>query len=92
MCKLHPTGTAYKIGLPDANRMWQYHFNGHDDVEHKERDAYDSNTTGFTDFELDEGKFDEADEQMLVVRGANSLKSQVKTEKSIAFMLSKKFL
>ena len=71
------------FGLPDANRMWQYHFNGHDDVEHKERDSYDSNTSEQMDFELDESKFDEADEQMLVVRGANSLKSQVKKAISI---------
>ena len=71
------------FGLPDTNRMWQYHFNGHDDVEHKERDSYDSNTSEQMDFELDESKFDEADEQMLVVRGANSLKSQVKKAISI---------
>ena len=71
------------FGLPDANRMWQYHFNGHDDVEHKERDSYNSNIVEFKDFEFDESKFNEDNEQMLVVRGANSLKLQVKKAKSI---------
>lgn len=72
------------FGLPDANRMWQYHFNGHDDVEHKGRDTCDSNTTGFTDFEIDETKFDEADEQMLVVRGAKKAMQQSTKAKSMA--------
>ena len=71
------------FGLPDANRMWQYHFNGHDDVEYKERDSYNSNIVEFKDFEFDESKFNEDNEQMLVVRGANSLKLQVKKAKSI---------
>ncbi len=72
------------FGLPDANRMWQYHFNGHEDAKHDEDDSYDRETTRPTDYEYDEGKFNEDDEQMLVVRGANNATQKATKAKSMA--------
>lgn len=72
---LDNVGLYNYFGLPDANRKWQYHFNGREDVEHESRSSYDRNGGGFSDFEFDESKFNEDNEQMLVVRGASSLDS-----------------
>ena len=59
------------FGLPDANRKWQYYFNGYEDVEHKERDSINRDNFDALDFEFDENRYCEDNEQMLVVRGAN---------------------
>lgn len=59
------------FGLPDANRKWQYYFNGYEDVEHKERNSTNRDNFDALDFEFDENRYCEDNEQMLVVRGAN---------------------
>lgn len=71
------------FGLPDANRKWQYHFKGHDDVVHDEHDAYDRYSSLSMDFEFDESKFNEDDEQMLVVRGAKEMTQRQTKAKTI---------
>lgn len=58
------------FGLPDANRKWQYHFKGRDDVEHEEHTKRDGDLSDRLCFALDDDKFNEDDEQMMVVRGA----------------------
>lgn len=58
------------FGLPDANRKWQYHFNGRDDVEHVSCKGKENNTFMVSDYELYETKLNEDDEEMQVVRGA----------------------
>ncbi len=58
------------FGLPDANRMWQYHFKGHESVVHEERETNSRNPERELNFDLDESKFAEDDENMEVVRGA----------------------
>lgn len=72
------------FGLPDANRKWQYHFNGHDDVKHDEHDSYDRETSLSVDLEFEESKFNEDDEQMLVVRGASHMAQQLTKAKKMA--------
>lgn len=71
------------FGLPDANRKWLYHFKGHDDVVHDEHDAYDRYSSLSMDFEFDESKFNEDDEQMLVVRGAKEMTQRQTKAKTI---------
>lgn len=71
------------FGLPDANRKWQYHFKGHDDVVHDEHDVYDRYSSLSMDFEFDESKFNEDDEQMLVVRGAKEMTQRQTKAKTI---------
>lgn len=60
------------FGLPDANRKWNYHFSGRDDVEHETNKNKDRIFVGDADFVFDESKFNEDDEEMLVVRGSTS--------------------
>lgn len=74
---LDNVGLYNYFGLPDANRKWQYHFNGRDDVEHEPHSTYERNSSEMSNYEFDESKFNEEDEQMLVVRGALSGKSSV---------------
>lgn len=69
---LDNVGLYNYFGLPDANRKWQFHFNGRDDVEHHNNKPLDNTGKEMPDFEFDESKFEEDDEQMLVVRGATS--------------------
>jgi len=71
---LDNVGLYNYFGLPDANRKWLYHFMGRDDVEHESHSSQDKDCLVGSDFEFDESKFDEADEQMLVIRGAASSK------------------
>ena len=59
------------FGLPDANRKWLYHFNGHDDVEHTSNSRKDSLILREGDYEFDESRLAEDDEEMMVVRGAS---------------------
>lgn len=72
---LDNVGLYNYFGLPDANRKWQYHFNGRDDVENESHRSYERDRSEMSDYEFDESKFNEEDEQMLVVRGALSGKS-----------------
>lgn len=57
------------FGLPDANRMWMYHFKGHEDAVHKDNSRLFSNEGEFV-AEVDESRFREDNERMMVVRGA----------------------
>ena len=69
---LDNVGLYNYFGLPDANRKWQYHFVGQEDVEHESHSSQDKDSFGMSDFEFAESKFNEDDEQMVVVRGATS--------------------
>lgn len=69
---LDNVGLYNYFGLPDANRKWQYHFVGHEDVEHESRSPHDKDSFGMADFDFEESKFNEDNEQMVVVRGATS--------------------
>lgn len=69
---LDNVGLYNYFGLPDANRKWQYHFEGHEDVEHISRSSQYKDSFGMADFEITESKFNEDDEQMVVVRGATT--------------------
>lgn len=69
---LDNVGLYNYFGLPDANRKWQYHFEGHEDVEHICRSSQDRDSLGMAEFEFAESKFSEDDEQMVVVRGATT--------------------
>ena len=77
---LDNVGLYNYFGLPDANRKWQYHFEGHEDVEHISRSSQDKDSFGMSDFEFAESKFNEDDEQMVVVRGATTTMSNSKQE------------
>lgn len=59
------------FGLPDANRKWQYHFKGHDDVEHSSSRKKDTLALRDEDYEFDESRLAEDDEEMMIVRGAS---------------------
>ena len=59
------------FGLPDANRKWQYHFKGHDDVEHSSSRKKDTLALRYEDYEFDESRLAEDDEEMMIVRGAS---------------------
>ena len=74
------------FGLPDANRKWQYHFKGRDDVEHVTNKNKDRIFVGDADYVFDESKFNEDNEEMLVIRGAISQDVPFKSslQKSIA--------
>lgn len=65
------------FGLPDANRMWMYHFKGHEDVVHKDNSRLFSNECEFV-AEVDESRFRENDEKMMIVRGAHETSSDNK--------------
>lgn len=69
---LDNVGLYNYFGLPDANRKWQYHFVGQEDVEHESHSSQDKDSFGMSDIEFAESKFNEDDEQMVVVRGATS--------------------
>lgn len=69
---LDNVGLYNYFGLPDANRKWQYHFESHEDVEHISHSSQDKDSFGMADFEFTESKFNEDDEQMVVVRGATT--------------------
>ena len=77
---LDNVGLYNYFGLPDANRKWQYHFEGHEDVEHICRSSQDRDSLGMAEFEFAESKFSEDDEQMVVVRGATTSMSNSKQE------------
>lgn len=73
---LDNVGLYNYFGLPDANRKWQYHFKGCENIEHEIRSSQNRDTYGKTEFEFDESNFNEEDEQMLVVRGAQKTKAE----------------
>ena len=57
------------FGLPDANRKWQYHFKGHDEVGHNSDTWKNKDTLIDSDFTFDERKLSEDNEEMVVIRG-----------------------
>lgn len=59
------------FGLPDANRKWQYHFQGHDDVEHSSSRKKETLALRDEEYEFDESRLAEDDEEMMIVRGAS---------------------
>lgn len=59
------------FGLPDANRKWQYHFKGLDDVEHISNKRKNLDTSA-SDYVFDESKLNEDNKEMLIVRRADS--------------------
>lgn len=59
------------FGLPDANRKWLYHFNGHEDVEHTSNSRKDLFMLRKENYEFDESKLSEDNEEMMVIRGTS---------------------
>lgn len=64
---LDNVGLYNYFGLPDARRRWRMHFKGRADVEAESR-LKRSTSSGNGDFILDESKFEEDNEKMLIVR------------------------
>lgn len=58
------------FGLPDANRKWQYHFKGYDNVEHISRKKKEKAFSMGADCIFEESRLNEDNEEMSVVRGA----------------------
>lgn len=59
------------FGLPDANRKWQHHFKGHEEVEHISNREKGKVSSIDSDYIFDESKLNEDNEEMQVVRGAS---------------------
>jgi len=59
------------FGLPDANRKWQHHFKGREDVEYASCKGQERDNLRDHDYEFDENRFHEDDEEMQIVRGAS---------------------
>lgn len=62
------------FGLPDANRMWQYHFKGHDTPD----DSYSDNSSMESVRDYTPQSMEEDDEEMMVVRGCKPISGQQK--------------
>ena len=60
------------FGLPDANRMWQYHFKGHDTPD----DNYSTNPSTESIREYTPQRLEEDNEEMMVVRGSKHTKNK----------------
>ena len=73
-------GLYNRFGLPDADREWQMYFRGREEVEHLSHRGKESESS--MGFDLDESRYDEDDEEMMVVRGANGLNSGERTANS----------
>ena len=56
------------FGLPDANRKWQYHFEGKEDFE----EILKSEKSRDIETDIVERSYDEDDEAMMIVRGAGA--------------------
>lgn len=68
---LDNVGLYNYFGLPDANRKWQYHFRGQDDVEANKFPKGLSTANHDPDQSFDESCLEEDDEKMLIIRGMN---------------------
>lgn len=67
---LDNVGLYNYFGLPDANRKWQYHFKGLTDVEPIGKNPGNSSTPQDLDYSIiDESRYEEDNEQMLIIRG-----------------------
>lgn len=73
---LDNVGLYNYFGLPDANRKWLYHFNGHENIENDTRNDGRGRTSedGVKDHVYDEYLLGEDDEEMMVVRGIGTCK------------------
>lgn len=65
---LDNVGLYNYFGLPDANRKWQHHFRGLDAVEKQSRQK--NHPLEIKDVELDESKFEEENEPMVLVKSS----------------------
>lgn len=89
---LDNVGLYNYFGLPDANRKWQYHFVGNGDIEHKSHSSHDYVNFKQFDIEFDESRFEEENEQMIVVRGGVSSKPcRIKMEEKVKLPAIKEF-
>lgn len=78
---LDNVGLYNYFGLPDAKRNWKLHFRGREDVEAEAR-VKRSGREVESNLMLDESKFDEDDENMLIVRGVGSAPTET-TESAV---------
>lgn len=67
---LDNVGLYNYFGLPDADRKWKHHFVGKDDVESGPSKKSHIRQEDISDYVFDESKFDEDNEQMMIIRGA----------------------
>lgn len=81
------------FGLPDANRKWQHHFKGREDVEHASCKGQERDNSRDYDYEFDENRFHEDDEEIQIVRGASFKKNhlQVAVNETPSFSAAKEF-
>lgn len=70
---LDNVGLYNYFGLPDANRKWQYHFRGQDNVEHVGFHKGLESGEPSTDYMFVESRLEEDDEKMMIVRGCNNI-------------------
>lgn len=68
---LDNVGLYNYFGLPDADRKWQYHFKGREDVEETSNNRKHAGSLREENYEFDESRLTEDDEEMMVVRGAS---------------------
>ena len=67
---LDNVGLYNYFGLPDADRKWKHHFIGRDDVESVPFKESLTKQEMTSDYVFDDTKFDEDNEQMMIIRGA----------------------
>ena len=67
---LDNVGLYNYFGLPDADRKWKHHFVGRDDVESVPFKESLTKQEMTSDYVFDDTKFDEDNEQMMIIRGA----------------------
>ena len=67
---LDNVGLYNYFGLPDAHRKWKHHFIGRDDVESVTFKESLTKQEMTSDYVFDDTKFDEDNEQMMIIRGA----------------------
>lgn len=75
---LDNVGLYNYFGLPDANRKWQYHFKGQENIESESGKSRDKELAAISDsdYEFDESRLEEDDEMMMVIR--NLMVNEVK--------------
>lgn len=67
---LDNVGLYNYFGLPDADRKWKHHFAGKDDAESAPPKKSHIKLDETSYYIFDESKFDEDNEQMMIIRGA----------------------
>ncbi|WP_280119564.1 MULTISPECIES: DEAD/DEAH box helicase [Muribaculaceae] len=78
---LDNVGLFNYFGLPDANRKWQYHFHGLENVESENgrKRNKDLAYSGVSNCEFDEFRLKEDDEMMMVVRSLIAVEPESQT-------------